>query len=154
MKDAPWFVLTAGLLLPFLTFVFGVLKWRDERREQRRADDRKRREANYRELLLAAQGFGVGADPDAADEAKQRFVDEYNLAWLYASDEVVRALNRFLHALEHGQSVDGATPEQTLADLVAAVRRDLLAGSTVETTLLAPGDYRFVAPSSPPAAGA
>jgi hypothetical protein len=144
VKDAPWYLFVVGIALPLVTAAAAFFRWVRERGEQRRAEDRRRREANYRDLLLAAKGFGVGGDA----VMRQQFIDQYNLAWLYAPDAVVLGLNEFFEAVEKGRSARGASPDEALAAVVVAARRDLIVGDAVEATELDAAEYRFVVPTT------
>ena len=83
------------------------------------------KEEKYAKLLVKLQGF-VGATTSA--QLKREFFEEQYQSWLYASDEVVEALNGLVGLVKEGQ---GAAPNaeigrKAVGDLVLAMRRDLL----------------------------
>lgn len=65
-----------------------------------------RKEERYMGMIKAIPGFLSGKMEVVweARELKQRFITEFNLAWLYAPDEVVKYANQFLATTVKGKS--------------------------------------------------
>jgi len=83
------------------------------------------KEEKYAKLLVKLQGF-VGNTTSA--QLKRDFFEEQYQSWLYASDEVVEALNRMVRLVVDGRgsSPDPEAGRKTVGDIVLAMRRDLL----------------------------
>lgn len=100
-----------------------------------KAAEREQKENRYRGMLTAMRAFYVSSKDN---QLKQKFIDELNQAYLYASDDVLRAANKFLEAIK--TKPQPSTEEEkklALANLVLMMRRDLrktkLSASEFET---------------------
>jgi hypothetical protein len=115
--------------------------------EQRRATllteghilERKRK--SYEEICAGLRVFINGHQtPDSRD----RFLAAYALSWLWANDEVLSALNHFLHYQIQVAAVPGSVSQlalrQSYVEVILAMRKD----SGFETTPAAVSDYQFV----------
>lgn len=82
-------IIVAAVIGIFVYFV----KWQLEKRSL----EYKRKEERYTGMLKSMQGFykDIGNK-----DAKQKFINEFNLAWLYASDDVIRAVNKFFNTIK------------------------------------------------------
>jgi len=82
---------------------------------------------------------------DGPKEGAGRFLEQYRLAWIYAPDSVVRALNAFVGSqkIEPNEEKQKATQrrdregQEKLALLIAEIRLDLFRSSKKETELKA-----------------
>ena len=67
------------------------------------------------------------------------FLEQYRLAWLYAPDDVIRAIEAFL--ITQTQNVQAEQKNQlgqeALRQLVSSIRKDLFATAKLPTTLTA-----------------
>ena len=83
------------------------------------------KEEKYAKLLVKLQGF-VGSTTSA--QLKREFFEEQYQSWLYASDDVVVALNTMVHLVieNKGAQPDPHTGRKAIGDIVLAMRRDLL----------------------------
>ena len=84
-----------------------------------------RRRQVYEAVCSALRIFisGHGDTP----EAKESFHSSYAAAWLWASDPVLAALNRFVdlqRRVAAGNQIDQTTLKSAYADVVVAMRRD------------------------------
>ena len=87
------------------------------------ARERQQREDRYRGMLKAMQGFYTSFEDK---QLKQKFLDEMNQAYLYASDDVMRAANEFLDTVKIKPELSVEEEKKSaLANLVLAMRRDL-----------------------------
>lgn len=83
------------------------------------------KEEKYAKLLVKLQGF-VGTT--SSGQLKREFFEEQYQSWLYASDEVVEAVN---HLVQLASKSRGAPPDQeagrkAIGAVVLAIRKDLL----------------------------
>jgi hypothetical protein len=101
-----------------------------------------RRRRVYEEMCAALRVFVAGHDQGPA--GKERFHAAHAAAWLWASDHVLVALNRFIelqvrHAASPG-SVGQPDMKSAYSAVVVAMRRDVgFSGTRMETS-----DYHFV----------
>ncbi|MGD0016217.1 MAG: hypothetical protein ABSC38_01680 [Verrucomicrobiia bacterium] len=102
----------------FLAYLFTTRAKRDE-------SITRFKEEKYAKLLVKLQGF-VGATTSA--QLKREFFEEQYQSWLYASDEVVEAVNRMVNLVieSQGQPPDQEAGRRVVGEIVLAMRRDLL----------------------------
>jgi hypothetical protein len=91
------------------------------------------KEEKYARLLVKLQGF-VGATTSA--QLKREFFEEQYQSWLYASDEVVRALNAMVRLVADGEGSDpdADAGRKAVGEIVLAMRRDLLRKTSLDYT--------------------
>lgn len=93
------------LSVTVLGAVGGLATWLIQRRVERMAAERLRKSALYESLLYAItelSSFGNGAP----------ILVESQNAWLYASDEVLRAVNGYLTAVADERNPDSVTTQE------------------------------------------
>ena len=83
------------------------------------------KEEKYAKLLVKLQGF-VGTTTSA--KLKREFFEEQYQSWLYASDEVVEAINNLVALViaNRGADPDPDAGRKAVGEIVLAMRRDLL----------------------------
>jgi hypothetical protein len=126
MKEwlSPLVPLVSAAIGAFLTYLFTA-------RANRRESILRFKEEKYARLLVKLQGF-VGVTSSA--KLKREFFEEQYQAWLYASDDVVRALNMMVRLVAEAQ---GAQPNaeagrKAVGDIVLAMRHDLLGRTSLD----------------------
>jgi len=129
---------TVGLAAAWLG---SVVSWLRAQAKKRADEEYVRKEALYRQLLTALSGFYRGGSPAGAAS----FLEHVRLAWLYAPDEVIRALYSFLDTQKQDISAELKNSEgkRTMAELVAAIRTDLFK-TTGKKTQLTAADYEHL----------
>ena len=122
--------LISAALGAFLAFYFTSRAKRDE-------SIVRFKEEKYAKLLVKLQGF-VGAT--TSSQLKKEFFEEQYQSWLYASDEVVEAINSLILLVieSRGASPDQEVGRKAVGDIVLAMRRDLL-----KTTKLSYKSFRY-----------
>jgi hypothetical protein len=134
-------ILSADFLKIAVPAAGAIVAWYFNERSKVRSEQLQRKEERYRELLRCLKGFYVGSQ-DAA--LKREFIDQSKLCWLYAPDDVVRKVNAFFRAI-HTERVPPATDEEkerALAELVLAIRKDMLRRKIIRRTRLSPLDWK------------
>lgn len=132
MKE--WFIalvpIASAALGALLAFLFTSRAKRDE-------SILRFKEEKYAKLLVKLQGF-VGATTSA--QLKREFFEEQYQSWLYASDEVVEAINNLvcLVIASKGFPPDPEVGHKAVGEIVLAMRRDLL-----KTTTLSHSSFRY-----------
>ena len=103
--------------------IIAVLGYVVKGRIDTQARERQQREERYRGMLAAMQGFYISSENK---QLRQKFVDELNQAYLYASDDVMRAANKFLDTNKIRPEPSAEEEKKSaLANLVLAMRKDL-----------------------------
>ena len=132
MKE--WFIalvpIASAALGAFLAFLFTSRAKRDE-------SILRFKEEKYAKLLVKLQGF-VGETTSA--QLKREFFEEQYQSWLYASDEVVEAINNLVQLIiaSKGAPPDPEAGHKAVGEIVLAMRRDLL-----KTTTLTHSSFRY-----------
>jgi hypothetical protein len=128
MKE--WFValvpLASAALGAFLVYLFTSRAKRDE-------SIIRFKEEKYAKLLVKLQGF-VGTT--TSGQLKREFFEEQYQSWLYASDEVIEALNILVRLVieSRGFTPDPEAGRRAVGEIVLAMRRDLLRKTNLDYT--------------------
>jgi hypothetical protein len=95
------------------------------------------KEEKYAKLLVKLQGF-VGTS--TSGKLKREFFEEQYQSWLYASDEVIEAINNLVALViaNRGATPDPEAGRKVVGEIVLAMRRDLL-----KKTALSHGSFRY-----------
>ncbi len=94
----------------------------------------------YTKLLQAMSGFyGKGVKED-----KEKFLEEYRIAWLFASDDVILSINEFFKVIDSKTRGEFTGDEQLIAlsKVVCNIRKDIMKN---ETKLL-PENFKHTQP--------
>lgn len=118
-----------------------IVAWFLNERSKLLWEQHKRKEENYRELLDSLRGFTT---QQADLNLRDKFLQQVTLAWMYASDEVIRSAYHFLESTHEGVSLPQEEKKLRAGAFVHAVRTDLLYRKPVQRTVLRPEDYRFI----------
>ena len=133
------------IVVAVVTVAGGLITWRLNERSKRVDAELARREMRYERLIGTIRGFSVSG---ANKEQRDRFLEELNLAWMYCSDDVIRAAYAFLDSVhveapEVGEA-HAARQLEALGALMAAIRRDLAGRKPLRKTRLGPNDFRLL----------
>ena len=142
-----------GILGALTAWIWSVFTWYRSQAAQRTQREYNRKEGLYRELLRTLTVFYKGGPQTGVAP----FLEQYRLSWLYAPDDVVSILNSLAESLKIDPAEGRMTEEQkqrvrddrdkggaqSIAVLVAAIRRDLFetAGKKTELTATEFGHY-------------
>ena len=120
-----------AIIIPIVVVVLGSLvAYLFEKGRERQAKLHERKEELYKKLVFSLKGF-FREHPNSV--LKQDFIDETRLARLYASDEAIKALNKFVDIM---QKTEKECKEETgedyqkvahslLGEFMIAMRKDL-----------------------------
>ncbi|MFN3860780.1 MAG: hypothetical protein ACK4R2_04860 [Roseateles sp.] len=101
-----------------------------------------RRRKVYEEMCSALRVFIEGHE--SSNDAKSRFHAAYAAAWLWASDEVLNELNRFIALQRQHAANRGSVPQEQLksayVSTVIAMRKD----AGFPSTVVQAAGYQFV----------
>ena len=115
----------SAVLSSYLTYYFAIKKNRKEAIF-------KFKEEKYTNIILALQGF-VNGTTDG--KMKEKLFNEKYKTWLYAPDDVIKAIDDFIDFVREHHGEDG---EEHLGKVVLEMRKDLLGKSK-----LSPKDIKF-----------
>lgn len=141
----------APLVITILGWIGAIWAWILNDRAKRREAQYLRKEASYRELLLSLKGFYENAKN--GETAREAFLDQLNIAWLYCPDEIIKKGYAFLdtvHTDRTGNLAAEKEKQNALADLVSSIRANLLSEALVQNTTLTKEDFRFLSVNSRP----
>lgn len=130
-----------GVILALITAIIGpitidYLRFRAELKKKEHDEI----ESRYINMIKDQTAFYISMNDE---KKKEDFLENYRLAWLYAPDEVIIAMNGFLKAL--GATPDGSKLEKTLQQMVLATRKAFRG-----KTLLKAEDYLVVSVTKKP----
>jgi len=129
----------------FLPLIGAVIAWFWNERRRRSWEEYLRKEDRYRELLKSLSGFYIHS---ADAEARSRFIEEYKKCWMYCDDDVIKAANSAIFAMQKGVTISMEERRKIIGGFVLAIRRDLLRRTLVRKTNLGPEDYKHVSPGN------
>ena len=112
-------------ILPIFTAILGsYLTYYFASRSKREETILKYKEEKYANLLVLLRGF-VGSSANA--EMKRKFFEEQYKAWIYCSDDVVRAVNAMVKLVidSKGKDPDPKKGREVVGNIVLAMRKDL-----------------------------
>ena len=95
------------------------------------------KEEKYSNLIIALQGF-VGVT--ASGKEKKRFLEEQYKSWLYASDDVSKAINKLIKLLieKKGKEPSHEEGRELIGNIILEMRKDLLGKTKLRNT-----DFRY-----------
>lgn len=124
-----------------ITFLSGLLMWLLNERSKRIHEEYKRKEEKYSELVKSLEGFYAHSkDVRKIDE----FLYHLRLGWLYCSDEVIQKAYSFLSAVHADRRHSDEEKERAAAELMLAIRSDLIRRKPLKKTKLRPEDYKHL----------
>lgn len=123
-----------------------IIAWSLNERSELRWEQYKQKEESYRKLLESIRGFY--ASTRNAD-LRRDFLDELNMCWLYAPDDVINKGYRCLSTVHKGSGKSDKEQELAFGDFIVAIRQDLLSGNIVNKTHLQAEDFKHLKPIGP-----
>lgn len=128
------------LLVPI---VVAIIVWVLNEISKRKWEDYKRKEESYRNLLSSIKGF-YSASHDV--NLKQAFIDQLQICWLYAPDEVILKADQFLELVRVGDETTDSKKERekTLGELVLTIRKDILSRKKTKKSKLKSDNFRLL----------
>ena len=100
-----------------------------------------RKENNYTELIKSIRGFYASTSDS---DLKQKFIEQINLSWLYAPDEVIKKGYKFLETVQTGQRSSDQEKENALGDFILTIRKDLFCRKITKDTKLVKSDFKHL----------
>lgn len=130
-----WVQLIISIAIPLISlFVGAAITFKSQTAQLRYQRSMAFKEERYMNLLSLLQGF-VGNTVSA--EAKRKFFDEYYRSWVYASDDVIKSIEKMLHAVIVDKGNNRISSEQgkkLVGEIVISMRKDLGIKSNLDYT--------------------
>lgn len=126
------------VVFPLLIAIF---VWHLNQNSQRQWEQYKRKEESYKELVRNLRGFYVDFEDR---ELKQKFIEQVNLCWLYAPDDVIERAYDFLNSVYSGSGVTQEHHKIAVGELMVTIRKDMLSGKIVQKTDLTSADFKHL----------
>lgn len=95
-----------------------------------------KRENTYKSILESIEGFFM---PENEDK-KAKFFTEYRIAWLYANDDVMRAINDFLNSINKEHPTPHEKSGEFYQAIISAMRNDIVTLESLNKTTLKSGE--------------
>ncbi|WP_157600157.1 hypothetical protein [Saccharospirillum impatiens] len=130
------------IIIPLLvaTIAWFANEWR-----KRRWEEYQRKEDRYQELIKSLRGFHLSTvSAEESKALKNKFIDQLNLCWMNCPDEVIYKAYGFIDSVHTGKKSTDEEKEKALAELILAIRKDLLSNKVLSKTALTPGDFRVL----------
>lgn len=127
-----------GIIIPALVAIFTFFR---TEKNKLKWEQYKRKEESYTTLIKALKGFYTQTENK---ELKDKFLEQLNLCWLYAPDEVIQKGYDFLMSVHTTQKSLESEKEIALGNFVAAIRKDMLHQKIVKKTKLTGKDYKHL----------
>lgn len=118
--------------------IIAISAWYLNERSKRKSEEYERKENNYKELLRTLRGFYVSGQDTAL---KEEFLHQVRLCWLYAPDEVIIKVYKFLSFVEVGAEKSKEEMKLSVGELVEAIRNDLISRTIVKSSKLQAKDF-------------
>lgn len=119
--------------------IIAIATWYSNEKSKRIQHEYERKEDRYKELLCNLRGFYASLnDP----KLKTEFLNQLNLCWLYAPDEVIKKAYEFLGLVNTDAKSNDSEKELALGELVVEIRKDLMARRIVKNSNLKPEDFK------------
>jgi len=117
----------------------GILTWFLNERSKLSWEQYKRKEESYKQLVLSTKGFTLHS---GSKELKDNFLDQLNVCWLYAPDDVIEKGYNFLDSVYVGAETTQQEKQDAMGDFILSIRKDLLTRKSVKDTKLTKSSFK------------
>jgi hypothetical protein len=128
----------------FIPLASAVIAWFVNERRKRAWEEYERKEANYKELILALKGFYLSTNDLDRKVLKTKFIDQLNLCWLYSPDSVISAGYQFIRTVHSDEKTSHDRQQESLGSFILAIRKDLMSRRITRATDLMPSDFMLL----------
>jgi hypothetical protein len=125
------------VVVAIIAAVSGYLVREFDKRKEREAEEYRRKEERYIDLLNSLSGMRA----TRSRAYLLKFVTDYYLAWLYCPDGVLKRINDFLSLGNPERPSDEENNKRVFGELILAIRKDLLSRKLVKRTELTPSEF-------------
>lgn len=128
-----------------IPIVVAILVWFLNEHGKRQAEERKDKEERYQKMLRSLYGFYESlSSKEESTKAKEEFLSEFKLSWMYCPDAVIQRGNEFLDTVRTGVRKSDQEKEDAFGAFVLEIRKDSRGKDWLgrERTKLQASDYR------------
>lgn len=129
-----------GIIVAIISGLVVIYQYYRGQKDKRKFEEFQRKEIMFSGLLTNIRGFYRGVNDLGM---KNEFIRQYNLCWMYCSDDVIRKLNTFIEAAEHNLP----NREILLGEAIIAIRYELIIRHVVKYTSLKPNEFKILTAS-------
>ncbi|HPG40612.1 MAG TPA: hypothetical protein PLP19_15955 [bacterium] len=128
------------ILIPVL---IATSSWLFNERSKIQWEQYKRKEESYIALIRSVRGFYISTQ-DA--KLRLKFLDQLNICWLYAPDEVIEKGYLFLETVHKDAKKSDQEKETALGEFMLAIRKDILSRQILNKTNLKSSNFQHLKP--------
>jgi len=139
--ESRWKGLSTFLLSLSVPIIVAYVGWFFNQKAQFENSQYVRREEAYRQLINSLRGFYVDTNNQ---QLRSQFLEQVNLCWLYAPDEVIEKSYAFLATVSAGSLATELEQQNAVGKLILAIRQNMLYKDAVTETKLTSEDFKHL----------
>ena len=127
-----------GIIIPALIAIGTFYKTEENKLKW---EQYKLKEQSYTALIKSVKGFYVQTEDK---ELKNNFLEQLNLCWLYAPDDVIQKGYDFLMSVHTNEKHTDKEKELLLGNFIVAIRKNMLDQKVIKKTKLTGENYKHL----------
>ncbi len=127
-----------GIIIPAFIAIFTFFR---TEKNKLKWEQYKKKEESYAMLIKTLKGFYSHVQEN---ELKNKFLEQMNLCWIYAPDEVIKKGYDFLMSVHTNKKCTDDEKELSLGEFVLAIRKDMLSQKLLKETNLNSKDFKHL----------
>lgn len=137
-------ILSTEILKITIPVIIVVTGWYFTEQSKIRWEQYQSKKESYQELIKNLSGF---SRYQLNANKRQKFIDQINICWLYAPDEVIQKGYDFIRTVGDGsEKITNSEREQALSEFILTIRQDMLSRKIVKYTELESDDFQYLRP--------
>lgn len=136
--------LSTEILKITIPVIIVITGWYFTEQSKIRWEQYQSKKESYQELIKNISGF---SRYQLNANKRQKFIDQINICWLYAPDEVIKKGYDFIRTVGDGsEKITNSEREQALSEFILTIRQDMLSRKIVKYTELDSDDFQYLRP--------
>lgn len=137
-------ILSTEILKITIPVIIVITGWYFTEQSKIRWEQYQSKKESYQELIKNISGF---SRYQLNANKRQKFIDQINICWLYAPDEVIKKGYDFIRTVGDGsEKITNSEREQALSEFILTIRQDMLSRKIVKYTELDSDDFQYLRP--------
>lgn len=137
-------ILSTEILKITIPVIIVITGWYFTEQSKIRWEQYQSKKESYQELIKNLSGF---SRYQLNANKRQKFIDQINICWLYAPDEVIQKGYDFIRTVGDGsEKIANSEREQALSEFILTIRQDMLSRKIVKYTELKSDDFQYLRP--------
>lgn len=137
-------ILSTEILKITIPVIIVITGWYFTEQSKIRWEQYQSKKESYQELIKNLSGF---SRYQLNANKRQKFIDQINICWLYAPDEVIQKGYDFIRTVGDGsEKITNSEREQALSEFILTIRQDMLSRKIVKYTELKSDDFQYLRP--------